>query len=143
MYFKDNNFELENIDLNQLKNITSNAQRLQREEETRKRQEILFKEKLEKQRKENEAKTIIQGIAYVVKQAASEGRSSVPIMELKWEDFTRSYSGNFSDRLNPKRLELKAKLVWDYLELKGLKPDFFTAVDGYGEKSWDYIQANW
>lgn len=136
-----NDIETEDINLVELKTLTANAQTRKREEEHRKRQEEYRKQQLEIQRLENEAKAVIQTIPFIVKQAASKGSNSATIIELKREDFKRTFK--YSNRHRPEQLELKAKLIWDYLEQKGLNPTFYTAHDGFGEKSWDYIKANW
>ncbi|MEJ1517212.1 hypothetical protein R3O67_28800 [Bacillus cereus] len=135
------NFKIENIDLNELKDITAKVQENKRAEEQRKIREEMFQKQMELEKKKNGALAIIQTIPYVVKQAAIEGKSGVNIMELKYEDFTRS--SFYDKREKHERLDIKAKMVWDYLVENRLNPKIYTAHDGVGIQSWDYIQANW
>ena len=137
--------QMDDIDLDEIKSITAKAKKIQREEEARKRREEQIKRDLELEKAKNEAMAVIQTIPYKMKQAALDGKNSVSIVELKWEDFKResSFSWNKKEQEPSERLNTKAKLIWDFLDKKGLNPTLCTAHDGYGEKSWDYINANW
>lgn len=145
MNFMDD-FKIEEIDVNNLRNITKQAQNEQKQDEERKRNEEILLKKLEVEKLLNEAKAVIQTIPFAVKQAAIEGRNEVSVYEINtYRDFERvQYPNNrYEKREQRKNLGVKAALIWDFLEEKGLSPSFYEAHDGVGMKSWLYIKANW
>ena len=131
------------INLDEIRNITAKAQEQKRAEEERKRREEELRRKLDLEKMKNEAFAVIQSIPFKIKQAALEGHNYACIYELDYfKDFdTRSYL----NKLDPNHLNLKARMIWDFLEQKGLNPDIYVAYDGMDErsKSHYYIRARW
>ena len=129
------------INLDELKTISAQAKNAKRLEANRKKREEELKQQIELEKAQLEAESIIRTISYKLKQAAGDGKNFCDILELTYDDFRPT--STYQNRYNANNLTTKGRIVWDFLEDKGLKPEFYKSHDGVGIRSWDYIRANW
>ncbi len=137
------NFPLEDINVDELKQLTKNAKSLKTKEETRKRDEEELKKKLELEKIQNEAQAVIQSIPFKIRQSASEGYSHSLIYQLDQNSELEKSAPYIN--VERKHLKLKGQLIWDFLEQKGLNPSVSVSYDGFDQYSKSYytIHANW
>lgn len=131
------------VDLVQLRNLTEQAIQRGKLKEEKRLADIRAEDERRVKRDQLFAAAVLAEFPDKCEREAGRGRSHAIIMGLKYgRDYVYGYGGSFNS-LSHDRLTGPGAIVWNYLQLAGLKPTIEYWRDGAGMDSGFNIIVHW